>query len=115
MANPVQLRQVIDNLVDNALKYTPKGGKITVRAGVKQNQLIIQIVDTGIGIPPIDLPYIFEKFYRASNLTNDISGSGLGLAIVKSIVENHHGRIWVNSNPGQGSTFSVVLPIPENK
>ena len=113
LANPVQLRQMIDNLLDNALKYTPEGGKITVRAGVKLNQLIFQVVDNGIGIPAVDLPYIFDKFYRASNLGNETAGSGLGLAIVKSIIESHHGRIWVDSTPGQGSTFSVVLPLPE--
>ena len=114
LANPMQMRQVIDNLLDNALKYTPDGGIITIRAGVKQNQLIFQIIDTGIGIPSIDLPYIFDKFYRASNLGNADAGSGLGLSIVKSIIENHHGRIWVDSNLGQGSTFSVVLPFSES-
>ena len=71
------------------------------------------MVDTGAGIPAIDLPYVFDKFYRASNTDTDVSGTGLGLAIVKSIVENHNGRIWVDSTVDVGSTFTIVLPIIE--
>ena len=74
----------------------------------------MQIQDTGPGIPPSDQPYIFDKFYRASNIQQDIPGSGLGLAIVKTIVENHQGRVWVDSNLGQGSTFTVVFPIADD-
>jgi signal transduction histidine kinase len=73
----------------------------------------LQIKDEGIGIPAVDLPFIFDKFYRASNLNNDASGTGLGLAIVKSIVESHEGRVWVESTVGQGTTFTIVLPIVE--
>ena len=73
--------------------------------------MILQISDTGIGIPALDLPYIFDKFYRASNAAPEMTGTGLGLAIVKSIVENHHGRVWVDSNIGDGTTFTIVLPI----
>ena len=113
MANPVQMRQVIDNLLGNAHKYTPDGGTITFRAGVKQNQIVFQVVDNGIGIPAVDLPYIFDKFYRASNSGSKSSGTGLGLAIVKTIVENHHGRIWVESTQGVGSTFTVLLPLSD--
>lgn len=115
LANPVQMRQVVDNLLDNACKYTPQGGKVTVRAGIKQSQLVFQVIDTGIGIPSIDLPFIFDKFYRASNSSMDVTGSGLGLAIVKSIIEAHHGRIWVDSTLGQGTTFSIVLPVQEKE
>jgi two-component system phosphate regulon sensor histidine kinase PhoR len=111
--NPVQLRQMVDNLIDNAVKYTPHGGVLHLRGEVDRSQLILQMTDSGVGIPPLDLPYIFDKFYRASNASADIAGTGLGLAIVKSIVEGHQGRIWVESNLGQGSTFTVVLPIAE--
>ncbi|HZW04388.1 MAG TPA: ATP-binding protein [Anaerolineaceae bacterium] len=109
--NPGQLRQMIEHLLDNANKYTDPGGCITLRAEREQEQLILQVVDSGAGIPPIDLPFIFDKFYRGSNISTDTSGTGLGLAIVKSIVENHQGRIWVDSLPGKGSTFTVVLPL----
>jgi len=111
LANPVQMREMIDNLLSNALKYILPGGKIVVRAGLAQKQLILQVQDSGIGIPALDLPYIFDKFYRASNSSSEYSGTGLGLAIVKSIVENHNGRIWVESTVGQGTTFTVVLPF----
>ncbi|MEJ5314187.1 ATP-binding protein [Anaerolinea thermophila] len=111
LANPVQMRQMVDNLLDNAIKYTPQGGRIQVSLRVEGNQLLFQVSDNGIGIPPIDLPYVFDKFYRASNAAPDVSGTGLGLAIVKSIVEAHEGRIWVDSAVGSGSTFTVVLPL----
>ena len=111
-ANPVQVRQMVENMLDNATKYTPNGGLITIRAGVTQSQIVIQFMDTGMGIPALDLPYIFDKFYRSSS-SADIPGTGLGLAIVRSIVENHNGRIWVDSTVGVGSTFTIVLPLPE--
>ncbi|MEA4909467.1 MAG: ATP-binding protein [Anaerolineaceae bacterium] len=110
-ANAIQLRQMLDNLLANAVKYTPSNGTVTIHMEVEQNQIIIQVRDSGIGIPPMDLPYIFDKFYRAGNVGNEVTGTGLGLAIVKSIVENHNGRIWVDSIVGQGSTFTVVLPL----
>ena len=109
-ANAVQMRQMADHLLDNAIKYTPADGVIQVTGVVEQNQVIIQFCDSGIGIPTMDLPYIFEKFYRASNANNEMSGTGLGLAIVKSIVDNHGGRIWVESTVGKGSNFTIVLP-----
>jgi two-component system NtrC family sensor kinase len=112
-ANPVQIRQMVDNLLDNAIKYTLPGGVITLRLSVAQKQVILQIQDNGIGIPAIDIPYIFDRFYRASNASADISGTGLGLAIVKSIVESHNGRIWVESTVGHGATFTVVLQLNE--
>lgn len=111
--NPVQIRQVVDHLLDNAIKYTPQGGTITIHAEVDGKQMIIQFRDTGIGIPAVDLPFIFDKFYRASNASAETSGTGLGLAIVKSVVENHQGRIWVDSTVGKGTTFTVVLPVTE--
>lgn len=109
--NPVQIRQMIDNLVENAIKYTPAGGSVDVLARQDGDQILLQVKDSGLGIPAIDLPYIFDKFYRASNASSEATGTGLGLAIVKSIVENHRGRIWVDSAVGVGSTFTVVLPI----
>jgi two-component system NtrC family sensor kinase len=110
-ANPVQVRRLVENLLENAIKYTPEGGVIAVSASTEQNQVILQIADNGIGIPALDLPYVFDKFYRASNASADVVGTGLGLAIVKSIVDQHHGRIWVDSNVGKGTTFTVVLPL----
>jgi two-component system phosphate regulon sensor histidine kinase PhoR len=110
LANPVQMRQMVDNLMDNALKYTPAGGTISVEGHVEQNQVILQISDNGIGIPALDLPYIFDKFYRASNTAPEMSGTGLGLSIVRSIVENHQGRVWVDSTVGEGTVFTIVLP-----
>jgi len=109
-ANPLRLRQMFDNLIGNAIKYTPPGGQIHIRLRAEGGQIILQVSDTGPGIPPSDQPRIFEKFYRGENVPDDVPGSGLGLAIVKSIVDSHHGRIWVESTLGQGSTFFVVLP-----
>ncbi len=112
--NPIRLRQMLDNLLGNAIKYTPEGGEITIELEEQAGQIILRVSDTGPGIPPSDQPHIFDKFYRASNVPKGVGGSGLGLAIVKSIVDNHHGRIWVESVMGKGSTFVVVLPIYRN-
>lgn len=109
--NPIRLRQMLDNLIGNAIKYTPEGGEIIIDVEAQNDQVILRISDTGPGIPPADQPHIFEKFYRASNVPKGVGGSGLGLSIVKSIVENHQGRIWVESLLGQGSAFTVVLPL----
>ncbi|MBN2547534.1 MAG: GAF domain-containing protein [Anaerolineales bacterium] len=111
LGNPVRLRQMISNLITNAIKYTPEGGKVLVNAHAEGEQIILQVTDNGPGIPPTDQPFIFDKFYRASNVPVDAPGTGLGLAIVKSIVENHQGRIWVESSLGKGTIFTVVLPI----
>ncbi|MCC6147117.1 MAG: GAF domain-containing protein [Anaerolineaceae bacterium] len=110
-ANPVQFRQMMDNLLDNAIKYTPQQGSISIQALPEQSQVILQITDNGMGIPAADIPYIFDKFYRAGNVNSKISGTGLGLSIVRSIVECHGGRIWVDSVMGEGTTFTVVLPL----
>ncbi|MCP4142625.1 MAG: GAF domain-containing protein [Chloroflexi bacterium] len=108
--NPIRLRQMFDNLISNAIKYTPESQKIDLKLHQEGTQIIFKISDQGPGIPPEDQPHIFEKFYRASNVVADAPGSGLGLAIVKTIVESHNGRIWVESKVGMGSTFFVVLP-----
>jgi len=110
LGNPVRLRQMLSNLIGNAFKYTQVSGEICVSARAEGEQVILQVSDNGPGIPLADQPYIFDKFYRASNIPPDAHGTGLGLAIVKSIVENHQGRIWVDSTPGRGSKFTVVLP-----
>lgn len=108
--NPIRIRQVVDNLITNAIKYTPEGGKISSSLRVEDELLIFEVADTGVGIPPADQPHIFEKFYRASNAPKGTPGTGLGLAIVKTIVEAHRGRIWVDSEVGKGTKFTVVLP-----
>lgn len=108
--NPIRLRQMMDNLLVNAIKYTPVDGRIKVSLHSEADQIIFEVADTGIGIPPSDQLHIFEKFYRADNAPKNTPGTGLGLAIVKSIVENHAGRIWVESVVGMGTKFVVVLP-----
>jgi len=108
--NPIRLRQLLDNLLGNAAKYSPKGSTIHISLEAEDSQIILSITDEGTGIPQSEQPRIFEKFYRASNVPDEVGGSGLGLAIVKSIVETHEGRIWVESVMGKGSTFFVVLP-----
>jgi PAS domain S-box-containing protein len=110
LGNPPRLRQMLANLIDNAIKYTPEEGKVTVAARAENGLVLITVTDSGIGIPPADQPYIFDKFYRASNSRQDYAGTGLGLSIVKSIVENHDGRIWLDSRPDKGTTFTIVLP-----
>lgn len=106
-----RLRQMMENLLGNAIKFTPDGGKIHLRLMTQDDQVIFEIRDTGIGIPLAEQSYIFDKFFRASNIDLNTPGSGLGLAIVKSIVEHHQGRIWVESMAGEGATFTVVLPV----
>jgi two-component system NtrC family sensor kinase len=109
-ANPVRLRQVFDNLIGNAIKYSHDHGLVEVLMRADENQIIMRVTDDGPGIPPKDQAHIFDKFYRASNVSAK-SGSGLGLAIVKSIVEAHQGRVWVESTLGKGTSFFLVLPV----
>ena len=107
-----QLRQVLRNLVENAIKYTPDGGAITLSLEQESNMAKIQIKDTGYGIPSSDLPHIFDRFYRVRNSGHDeIEGNGLGLAIVKSIAEGHGGDVTVESEVGKGSCFTFTLPL----
>ncbi len=110
--NPVRLRQMIVNLLDNAIKYTPEGGAVGFSTRLEADQAFLWVSDTGIGIPPQELPYVFNKFYRATNVQNT-AGTGLGLSIVKSIAEIHGGRVWVDSNAGKETKFTVVLPVPK--
>ena len=109
--SPIRLRQMAGNLIGNAIKYTPVRGEIWVRTRLEANTLILQVQDTGPGIPFHEQGHIFNRFYRGTNVPSDTPGTGLGLAIVKSIAENHQGRVWVESSLDSGSTFSVVLPV----
>lgn len=105
------LQEVIDNLIDNAIKYTPEGGEIWVNARGDGDKVVINVTDTGIGVSPDDAAHIFQKFYRVDNSqTRQIGGTGLGLYLVKQRVEAMNGRVWVESAFGDGSTFFVSLP-----
>ena len=106
-----KMMQVIDNIMNNAIKYSPDGGVITVRLVQNQNHVILSISDQGLGIPRKDLGKIFDRFYRVDKARSRAQGgTGLGLAIAKEIVEAHHGRIWADSSEGRGSTFYISLP-----
>lgn len=110
-----RLVQVITNILSNAIKFTPDGGRISIEASFEENprrQIIVHITDTGVGIPQKYMDTIFEKFRRTGDaLTNNSEGTGLGLAITKQIVEYHGGRIWAESTPGSGATFSITFPL----
>jgi signal transduction histidine kinase len=114
-ADPRLLTQVWLSLIDNAIKFSERG-PITVRATTTEGQALGQVIDVGIGIATSDMPYIFEKFYRGKIPYGDgIHGTGLGLALVKAIIERHGGRVWADSQPGAGSTFSFTLPLLNNE
>ena len=107
-----RLTEVLQNLLDNAIQYTPAGGQITVGAGVADSAVVFTVSDTGIGIPQAEQPRIFERFYRVDVArSRQVGGTGLGLAIAKHLVEGHGGRIWVESEIGQGSQFHFSVPI----
>jgi heavy metal sensor kinase len=107
----VRLRQVFFNLLDNAIKYTPEGGKIEVQLARRDNGAVVTFRDTGIGIPREHLPHVFDRFYRVDKArTRAEGGTGLGLSIAQSIVQAHGGRIEMVSTPGQGTTCTVTLP-----
>jgi len=106
-----QIKRVFINLINNAIKFTPAGGKISVICQKLNNEVQVDISDTGCGIPEYDLEKIFEEFYRVDNPINQqLKGTGLGLALVKNIIEAHKGKVWVKSKLGNGSTFSFTLP-----
>lgn len=112
MADKDRLTQVLVNLVGNAILYTDAGGRVDIRARPVESAVVVEVADTGIGIPKEDLGKIFDRFYRGeSERVQQCQGTGLGLAIVKSFVEMHGGRIWVESEPGRGSTFTFTLPV----
>ena len=111
-ADPDRVGQIVTNLVSNAVRYSPDGGEIRVRAEVRGGAIVTSVSDQGIGIPSDRVGRIFEKFYRVDNkVTRAVGGTGLGLAITRELVQAHGGEIWVDSIPGQGSTFSFSLPL----
>jgi two-component system phosphate regulon sensor histidine kinase PhoR len=109
--DPDRLEQVLINLVDNAIKYSPAGSPVSVTVSGSAEEAQFGVTDRGIGISEDQMELIFDRFYRVDNKdARGAKGTGLGLFIVKAIVEAHGGRIWLDSTPGQGSTFHVALP-----
>jgi two-component system, OmpR family, sensor histidine kinase BaeS len=112
--DPGRMMQVLNNLVDNALRYTPEGGSIVFSACVIEKTVEIRVQDSGAGVLEVDLERIFDRFYRSDpSRQRDEGGSGLGLAIARSLVEKHNGQIWAESKPGQGTTIVIRLPVIE--
>ena len=110
-----KMTQVIDNILNNAIKYSPDGGKITVSMKTTDDQMILSISDQGLGIPKQDLPKIFDRFYRVDKARSRAQGgTALGLAIAKEIIKQHNGFIWAKSEYGKGSTFTIVLPYDKD-
>jgi len=111
-ADPKNIEEVFNNLITNAINYSPEGGRVTVTAEVLGEHMQIKVEDTGVGIPAEELPKIFDKFYRVKHpKTRQVTGTGLGLSIVKGVVEAHHGTITVESVPDKGTVFRVLLPL----
>jgi signal transduction histidine kinase len=106
-----RLERVVENLLANALKFSPEGGRITLSLAREDHHAVLRVRDQGLGIPPADLPHIFEWFRRGSNASGRIAGSGVGLPAARLIVAQHGGMIQAASTEGQGSTFTVVLPL----
>ncbi len=111
-ADVLRIKQVMVNLLTNAIKYSPEKSNILVKAEARDSELLVQVMDRGCGIPEAEIPRLFERYYRGSNHT-DIPGMGLGLYVCRQIIEAHNGRIWVESVEGQGTTFSFTLPLPK--
>jgi signal transduction histidine kinase len=111
-ADREKLRVVLDNLISNAVKFTPPGGQVRVTVRGRGDEVELSVSDSGVGIPPHELERIFERFYQVEgHLTRRHGGMGLGLSIVKEVVELHGGRVWAESSLDQGSRFVVVLPV----
>ena len=112
-ADPQRLAQVLGNLIENALRHTPTGGRVEVSARTDHGELTLRVADTGEGIPGEHLPHLFERFYRVDTARNrDHGGAGIGLAIAKALVEAHGGHITASSDgPGRGTTFTIRLPL----
>src|SRR5262249_18731037 len=110
-ADEEAIEQILDNLLDNAVKYTPEGGRVFVRWRREGQQVFLEVSDTGIGIPEADLPLIFERFYRVDKArSREMGGTGLGLSIIKHLTQAMHGSVRADSRPGHGTTFTVSLP-----
>jgi len=107
-----KMTQVLDNIISNAIKYSPEGGKITFKVSRRNNQMLVSVADEGMGIPYNRLDKVFERFYRADKArSRKLGGTGLGLAITKELVEAHHGKIWAKSREGKGTTIFFTLPL----
>jgi two-component system phosphate regulon sensor histidine kinase PhoR len=106
-----KIQSAMSNLVSNAIKFTPEGGKVRVCGRQQGEELVLQVSDTGVGIPKEELPKVFERFYRVHRPGQQIQGTGLGLAIVKEVISMHGGRVEVESEPGKGTTFTVSLAL----
>jgi len=114
-ADPTRIGQVIDNLISNALKFTPPGGRVDVRAFAHEAGIRVEVADTGVGIPEDEQERLFERFYRTAQAQSAaVPGAGLGLSIAKAIVEEHGGAISCRSADGAGTTFAVDLPLAEH-
>jgi signal transduction histidine kinase len=110
-ADPLRIKQVLRNILDNAIKYSPQGGLVVIRGEVRLNDVVVSISDQGVGISPEDLIPLFEKYFRVKSPTGyHVPGTGLGLPVARGIVEAHHGRIWAESKVGQGTTLYFSLP-----
>ena len=106
-----KVKQVLLNLLSNALKFTPEGGRIGVRADKRDGAVEISVTDTGVGIAPEDLDAVFEEFRQVGSAAKKVEGTGLGLAISRKFIELHGGRVWATSQVGIGSTFAFTLPL----
>jgi signal transduction histidine kinase len=116
-ADPQRLAQVLGNLIENALRHTPPGGRVDVSARTDHDEVTLRVADTGEGIPTEHLPHLFERFYRVDAARNrDHGGAGIGLAIAKALVEAHGGRITATSDgPGRGAAFTISLPLTSSR
>ena len=115
-ADPARLKQVVVNLLDNAIKYTPEGGKVSISVNKQDSRAILEVADSGIGISATDLPHIFDRFYRADKArSRQMGGAGLGLSIVRSICLAHGGQVTVESAEGSGSVFHVEIPVANHR
>jgi len=112
-ADAVRVERILHNLLDNAVKYSPRGGDIRVFARRDREQIVVGVSDQGIGISTDDQKRIFANFERVESLASGIKGTGLGLAVCRFLVEAHQGKLWVESQPGQGATFCFTLPLGE--
>jgi signal transduction histidine kinase len=109
-----KIRLAVQNLIENAIHYTPQGGRVTASVSHDTKEVMLQVQDTGMGIPENQKARVFEKFFRASNAkTVDTEGSGLGLYLVNNIIQAHGGKVWFTSEEGKGSTFAFTLPVRE--